>query len=244
MTVGTKGEKTLRRPEQKLASSRRNPVGRGCREGVSEVNIAGKRQMKRYGENDSGALAAAAAVLRAGGVVALPTETVYGLAALWGHQGARQKIYQLKRRPADKRLQMLTASVDVAVAAGLCPDDRLERLGRQFWPGALTVVAAARGGDSIGLRIPAHPFLAALLERLGEPLAATSANVSGQPAAVTAAAAVCGLDGEPDVLIDGGEVSVTAGLASTVVSLLGPEAVILRSGPVSLAAIQAALGVV
>ena len=96
---------------------------------------------------------------------------MYGLAALWGHQGARQKIYQLKRRPADKRLQMLAASVDVAVAAGLCPDDRLERLGRQFWPGALTVVAAARGGDSIGLRIPAHPFLAALLERLGELLA-------------------------------------------------------------------------
>ncbi|HQL87822.1 MAG: Threonylcarbamoyl-AMP synthase [Lentisphaerae bacterium ADurb.Bin082] len=200
--------------------------------------------MKRCRESDSGALDEAAAVLRAGGVVALPTETVYGLTALWRCQGARQKIYQLKHRPADKRLQMLAASISVAVAAGLCPDERLERLGRHFWPGALTVVSSTQGGDSIGLRVPAHPFLAALLGRLGEPLAATSANASGQPAAVTAPAAVCGLDGEPDLLIDGGEVSVTAGTASTVVSLLGPEAVILRQGPIGLAAIQAALAVV
>jgi len=207
-------------------------------------NIAGKRQMKRCKENDSDALDVAAAVLRAGGVVALPTETVYGLTALWRHQGACQKIYQLKHRPADKRLQMLAASISVAVAAGLCPDERLERLGRHFWPGALTVVASSQGGDSIGLRIPAHPFLAALLERLGEPLAATSANASGQPAAITASAAVYGLDGEPDLLIDGGEVSVTAGAASTVVSLLAPEAVILRQGPISLAAIQSALAAV
>lgn len=200
--------------------------------------------MKRRRENDSDALATAAAVLRAGGVVALPTETVYGLAALWRHQEARQKIYQLKCRPADKRLQMLASSVDVAVAAGLCPDERLERLRRHFWPGALTVVASASNGDSIGLRIPAHPFVAALLEHLGEPLAATSANLSGRPAAVTATGAISGLDGAPDLLIDGGEVSVTAGSASTVVSLLGPEAVILRPGPISLAAIQSALAAV
>lgn len=197
--------------------------------------------MKSCRENEKDALAAAMAVLQAGGVVALPTETVYGLVALWRHQDARQEIYRLKRRPADKRLQMLASSVAMAAAAGLCPDGRLECLGRRFWPGALTVVAPSRDGDGIGLRIPSHPFLAELLVRLGEPLAATSANLSGQPAALTAAAAVAGLDGAPQLLVDGGEVSVTAGSASTVVSLLGPAVAVLRAGPISLAAIQSAL---
>ena len=96
-------------------------------------------------------------------------------------------------------------------------------------------------GDSIGLRIPAHPFLLRLLRELGEPLAATSANLSGQPSASTATEALRSLNGQPDLVIDGGLVSITAGAASTVVSLLDKNIRILREGPITLAKLEACL---
>ena len=174
-------------------------------------------------------------ILRAGGVAAIPTETVYGLVCLWRNHQGRERIYELKARPAQKRLQMLAPSVEAAVAAGLQADSRLERIAKAFWPGALTVVAKASGEyDSIGLRIPAHPFVLALLEALGEPLAATSANLSGQPAGLTAEEAIRGLTALPDALVDGGSVRTTGGTASTVVSLLGETPALLREGPISL----------
>ena len=191
--------------------------------------------MLRFTADNGMALPELCSILRAGGVATIPTETVYGLVCLWcSHQG-RERIYELKARPAQKRLQMLAPSVQVAIAAGLQDDARLERIAKAFWPGALTVVAKATGEyDSIGLRIPAHPFVLALLEALGEPLAATSANLSGQPAGLTADEAIRGLVGQPDALVDGGSVRETGGTASTVVSLLGATPAILREGPISL----------
>ena len=181
-------------------------------------------------------------ILRNGGVAAIPTETVYGLVALWDNQAARDKIYELKARPAQKRLQMLAPTVQAAVKAGVVADRRLEKLARAFWPGALTVVARATGeNDSIGLRIPAHPFVLALLEELGSPLAATSANLSGQAAGLTALEAVSGLTGKPDALVDGGNVATIGGAASTVVSILGDAPVILREGPITIEQITKAL---
>ena len=203
------------------------------------------------------AVHACAVVLRAGGVAVVPTETVYGLVSCWDNAAGRQRIYDLKRRPADKRLQMLAADVVMAERAGVLPDARLEKLAAKFWPGALTVVCAAearseagnlkRGGDdsqfairnskieippdTIGLRIPDHAFMRALLLELGVPLAATSANLSGEPPGADADSAVSRLDGCPDVLVDGGPIAQAA--ASTVVDITGVELKILRSGPIS-----------
>jgi L-threonylcarbamoyladenylate synthase len=197
--------------------------------------------MNRLREQHPLAVSDAVRILRHGGVVVAPTETVYGLLARWSDEAARERIYQLKRRPADKRLQMLAPSLAAAESAGLLPHPALSALAAGFWPGALTVVAPARNNDSIGLRIPAHPFILAVLQKLGEPLAATSANLSGKPPAVNADAAVKDLDGAPDLLVDGGIVTVTAGAASTVLSLLSDPPTILRPGPISMDSIMAAI---
>ena len=179
--------------------------------------------------------------LRNGRVVAVPTETVYGLVACWNSTAARQEIYRLKHRPADKRLQMLAADIDTAVQAGLKPNAMLRKIADAFWPGPPTVIVEANDGDTIGLRIPNHPFVLQLLRELKEPLATTSANLSGTPAAVTPEEAVANLDGRPALLIDGGRVTVTDGASSTVVSIIGESLKLLRQGPVSLDDIQAAL---
>ncbi len=216
-------------------------------------------------ESVSGAVAACSAALRAGGVAVVPTETVYGLVTLWNNAAGRQKIYALKRRPADKRLQMLAADLAMARRAGVRPDPRLDKLAAKFWPGALTVVCKAGNSkleignsgretgnspvadrqfetstDTIGLRIPDHAFMRALLLNLGEPLAATSANLSGEPPGADAESAVARLDGCPDILVDGGPIAAAA--ASTVVDATGPELKILRPGPVGEAELRAALG--
>ena len=191
--------------------------------------------MLRFTADNTEALPKLCEILRAGGVAAIPTETVYGLVCLWRSHLGRERIYELKARPAQKRLQMLAPTVEAAIAAGLQDDARLERIAKAFWPGALTVVAKANGEhDSIGLRIPAHPFVLTLLKELGEPLAATSANLSGQPAGLTAEEAIQGLVAPPDALVDGGSVRETGGTASTVVSLLDKTPTLLREGPISL----------
>ena len=187
------------------------------------------------------AIPQAVSALRGGHVIAAPTETVYGLMALWRSDSARQEIYRLKHRPADKRLQMLAPDIDTAIHAGLKPNTMLRKIAAAFWPGPLTVIVEATNGDTIGLRIPNHPFVLKLLRELGEPLAATSANLSGTSAAVTPSDAVAHLDGRPALLIDGGVVSVTGGASSTVVSIVGGDLKILRQGPVTLEDIQAVL---
>ena len=186
------------------------------------------------------AVAVASVALRAGGVVALPTETVYGLAALWSNETARRRIFELKRRPEDKQLQMLAGSVQQAMRYGVLDDPRLRKLEERFWPGPLTVVCRASDGTTIGLRLPRHTLSLALLAELDEPLAATSANRSGEPAAADADTAVAHLDGAPDLLLDGG--SIRAAQASTVVSLVDAEPKLLRAGTIALEEILVALG--
>ncbi|MFA5203849.1 MAG: L-threonylcarbamoyladenylate synthase [Lentisphaeria bacterium] len=196
------------------------------------------------GELDAAA-AAACAVWRAGGVVAVPTETVYGLAARWHDPAARERIYTLKRRPQDKRLQMLALDLAMAERAGVCADPRLRAIAAAFWPGPLTLVCPAAQADAgedatIGLRLPDHPFIRRALEQLGEPLAATSANLSGAPPGTAAAAAVAGLDGQPDLLVDGGPARL--GQPSTVAALTRDGTLrILREGAVTEAQLRAVL---
>lgn len=184
------------------------------------------------------AVAVAVRCLRQGGVIAAPTETVYGLMTLWENSSGREQIFRLKDRPRDKRLQMLADSLGMAVRHGVVRDERLARIAARFWPGPLTLVCQAEAGETVGLRIPAHDVMLQILSQLGEPLAATSANRSGKPAAVTADDAVAALCGEPGLLLDGGPVD---GEASTVASLAGRDLQILRPGPVSEADLRAAL---
>ena len=198
--------------------------------------------MKTLSQNDPEALREAVEALRDGGVIVLPTETVYGLACRWDDAAARERIYRLKRRPSNKLLQMLAADLPQAAAYGVTVTPELERLSAAFWPGPLTAVVPAVGAHpTIGLRLPEHPFVQALLREGGLALAATSANLSGEPPATTVLDATARLDGQPDLAVDGGAISVTGGRASTVVSLLAERPSLLREGTITLDDIQNAL---
>ncbi len=190
---------------------------------------------------------AALAALAGGEVVAIPTDTVYGLAGRAEDQEACQRIFQLKGRPERVALPVLVA--DVAMATRLAAPDvatALERLAVAFWPGPLTVVVARApgvdlelGGDaaSIGLRCPGDEIAQALCREVG-PLATTSANAHGAPPCHSAQeVAACFCDQRLAVL-DGG---ARDGTPSSVVSLLGTEPVLLRAGPVGFAAVCEAL---
>ena len=181
--------------------------------------------------------------LARGGVIVAPTETVYGLMCRWDDGGARERIVRMKCRAPEKHLQMLADSVARAQGAGMILDDRLQRLANAFWPGPLTVVGRALPGGTIGLRIPQHPLVLQIVQCLGQPLAATSANLSGQPAARDATAAVADLAEPPDLVLDGGPVAAEGGQGSTVVDISEPGAVrVLRAGPITAAAIYRVLG--
>ncbi len=184
----------------------------------------------------------AAARLLAGGMVAYPSETVWGLAAHPDHPAAIRRLYELKGRDAQKPVQV--SCLDRAAAQRLIlPQPALARLER-FWPGPLTVVTPARPdcpedlapGGRVGIRLPDHPVALALLERVGGLLATTSCNRSGQPAALTFEQAQ-DLNLGDQVLPDGGFPAL--GVPSTV--LLLPEGLILRAGAVSEAQVRAAL---
>lgn len=192
--------------------------------------------MKVHKEWEEATLEAAAAALSGGGVLVVPTETVYGIMTRWGSDSGRERIYALKHRPQNKLLQMLAPSVEAAVRAGVKPSADLDRLAERFWPGPLTVVVeGSTPGETIGLRIPDHPFLLKMLETADCVAAATSANLSGTPPAVNVEDALAGLDGEPDFAVDGGVITVTGGKASTVVSIVGGKDAlkVIREGVVT-----------
>jgi L-threonylcarbamoyladenylate synthase len=175
-------------------------------------------------------VARAAALLREGRVVAFPTETVYGLGARADDPDAVAELARLKRRPEDKRFTLLIASPDEARRYA-APGPVALALARAFWPGPLTlVVPDGRGGD-IGLRCPEHPVALELLRRVGTAVAAPSANVSGRPAATTAAEVLEAFEGRIAAVLDGGPVEL--GIASTVARVLDGELEILREGAIS-----------
>lgn len=178
----------------------------------------------------------AADVVRAGGIVVLPTDTVYGIGASPQLPGAIDAVYRAKGRPEDKPLPVLAASVDdLAVVVEF--DRRATDLARRFWPGPLTLVLPRAAGfeadlggagmPGIGVRVPASKPALALLRRTG-PLAVTSANKSDEAPATTADEARHIFGGAVDVVIDGGTCD---GVPSTVLALLA-EPTIVRSGPV------------
>jgi len=187
-------------------------------------------------------------LLRAGELVAFPTDTVYGVGAIAWDREAVGKLYVAKLRSLDKAIPILLADpADLdQVARDVSP--AVSRLAERFWPGPLTMVVprsvqvpdeVTAGGDSVAVRVPDHPLARALIREAGAPLATTSANLSGGPSPVTAHEVSAQLAGRVALILDGGR--CPGGVASTVVDLTGSSPVILRPGPIGLEEILAIL---
>lgn len=183
-------------------------------------------------EQEKAAREVAAILRKPGAVIIAPTETVYGLMCRWDDEKAKERIYRMKARGDHKPMQMLAASTESAGDHGAIFSPTAAEIAEKFQPGPITIVVPGQSGETIGVRIPDHPFMTALLAELDAPLAATSANRSGQPAALNAQDAAKGLTEIPDLLIDGGEIP-SDGQASTVVKIIGGEIEILRIGPIA-----------
>lgn len=193
-------------------------------------------------------IARAAALLRAGGLVAFPTETVYGLGAHALDTRAVRRIFAAKGRPAEdplivhvhdvSEIRSLTAEVPAAAAA----------LASRFWPGPVTMVMrrselvpaeVTAGLDTVALRVPAHPIAHALITAAGIPIAAPSANLFSRPSPTRAEHVMQDLAGRIDLVIDGGPTEV--GVESTVIDVTGPTPTVLRPGAITLEMIRAVL---
>ena len=172
------------------------------------------------------------ALKRPGAVLLLPTETVYGLVCRWDDKVAIERIYELKGREKAKPLALFADSVKTLKKFDLYLNKNAEKLAQKLCPGALTIVVPTPAGDTLGFRIPDHPFVLELLRKIGYPLASTSANRSGEANALDVDTALTMLDGEADVVIDGGAIPPDR-QASTVVMALDDELKILRQGPIS-----------
>lgn len=199
---------------------------------------------------DAGGIARAAAILRGGGLVALPTETVYGLAARADCAEGVAAIYRAKGRPDFNPLIVHVGDLAAAERLALF-DDRARALAARFWPGPLTLVLPLREGaavtpavtaglPTIALRSPAHPAMRAVLGETGLPLAAPSANRSGAVSPTTAHHALTSLGGRIEAVLDGGACS--AGLESTIVALRRQGWQLLREGPIGADELRALLG--
>lgn len=185
-------------------------------------------------------------ILRAGGLAAFPTDTVYGVGALAFDGLAVESIYAAKDRPVEKAIPILIADADDLdkVAVDIPPMARI--LAARFWPGPLTLVVpkqptlpeAISATATVAVRIPDHPVARALLGAAG-PMAVTSANLSGQPSPVNAEEVMRQLNGRIPLVLDGGV--TPGGVPSTLVDCLGAEPVLLREGPLTKAQILAAL---
>lgn len=200
-------------------------------------------------QGDRAGIVRAAELLSEGRLIALPTETVYGLAGDARSDDAVARIYQAKGRPSFNPLIVHLADTADAAAYVLWSDDA-QRLADAFWPGPLTLVLPLRAGhglsplvtaglDTVALRVPAHPLARAVLRAFGGPVAAPSANPSGRISPTSAAHVLAGLSGRIDAVIDGGPCDV--GLESTIVGL-GATPTLLRPGGIPREALEIATG--
>ena len=189
---------------------------------------------------DPSVIARAAACLRRGGLVAFPTETVYGLGAHALDRAAIQRVFSAKKRPANDPLIVHVASLDKAASLVAGIPDAARQLASKFWPGPLTIVLkrsdavpreVTAGLETVAVRVPSHAVARALIETADLPVAAPSANLFSRPSPTQASHVLADLEDRIDMIVDGGATQL--GLESTVVDLSGPVATILRPGAVS-----------
>lgn len=191
----------------------------------------------------------AAEVLRAGGIVIFPTDTVYGIAGALDHPEAIEALYAAKERPPTKPIALLIDRIEdlPLVCSAMSPAAKL--LAERFWPGGLTLVLPAldsvpaivtAGGPTVAVRLPNHPVPRAIARRLGLPLPTTSANRSNEPSPVTAEEAIRQLGAHVALVLDGGR--CPGGIDSTVVDPCQVPPLVLREGAISAADIANALG--
>lgn len=199
---------------------------------------------------DPAAISRAANTLRAGGLVAFPTETVYGLGADARNINAVNRVFHAKRRPADHPLIVHIADAEQLPLWSINVPRFALQLAEAFWPGPLTMIlrrasdvmdAVTGGQDTIGLRVPAHPVALDMLREFGGGIAAPSANQFGHISPTTAAHVLAELGDEVDMILDGGPCSV--GIESTIVDLTDARPRILRPGQLARDTIEAVLGI-
>ena len=188
-----------------------------------------------------GALEQAAALLKAGQVIAFPTDTVYGLGAHAFQPEAVARLYEIKGRPGRVPIPLLLPEAGAMEAVCVDIPDLAWRLAEHFWPGGLTLVlrrfslvpdVVTAGGPTVAVRVPDYPLVHELCQALGAPLAATSANRHGQPPAVTAGEVMAVLAGQIALLLDGG--ACPGGLSSTLLDLTVSPPRLLRRGPITI----------
>lgn len=198
--------------------------------------------MKEYKDFEIEEMASA---LKDGAVLAFPTDTVYGVGSVYGDLDALKRLKSIKRRPEEKPIPMMCASLD-QVKDIVVLNDMAKALAGAFLPGAMTLIvkitdnvdrAFTNGKDTIALRIPDAPVLLKIIEATGRPLMVSSANLSGEPAALSKEQAMDMLPAL-DGILDG---VCREGIASTIVDCTGEKAVILRQGPISAEEIEAVL---
>lgn len=177
--------------------------------------------------NDPAALQRAAEIIRGGGVVAIPTETFYGLAVDWKSEAAVARIYEIKGRPATMQLPLVAASTEQVERELGALDAASAKAAARFWPGPLSLVCGA--GEAV--RVTAHPFVRALCECVGGLLTATSANRTGEPPAETADEVERAIGGLVDLIVDGGQ--TPGGKPSTLADLRGATPRLIRDGAIA-----------
>lgn len=189
--------------------------------------------------SDPEAVERAAVALRAGGVVLLPTETVYGVATLPTVPGATDRLFDLKGRAANVPVAVLCADAEQALALADDPDDQVRAVAAEHWPGPLTLVLRRRPGlgfelgepaDTVGLRCPDHPLIQAIAQEVG-PIATTSANLHGRPTPAEASDAAAPFGSGLALVVDGGSCT---GTPSTVADATDHPWKILRQGALTL----------
>ncbi|MGA2737558.1 MAG: L-threonylcarbamoyladenylate synthase [Bryobacteraceae bacterium] len=204
-------------------------------------------ETRRHGDAEN--LQQAAALIRGGGLVAFPTETVYGLGANAFDAAAVARIFAAKGRPRESPLIVHVDSIEMARNLVLEWPEYADRLARRYWPGPLTLVLPKQpsipdivtaGLATVGLRAPSHPLALALIRAAGVPIAAPSANPFRHLSPTTADHVRQSLGDAVDLILDGGP--ATVGIESTVLSLAGPEPVLLRPGLIPLPEIEELIG--
>lgn len=208
-----------------------------------------KTELIQITERDSDVLDRAGRIIRDGGLVAFPTETVYGLGGNALNSESSRKIYEAKGRPSDNPLIIHIADMDAMPQIVSEITDEVRKLAEAFWPGPLTMILhktdavpyeTTGGLDTVAVRMPSHPIALEFIRRSGGYVAAPSANTSGKPSPTLAAYVAEDMDGRIDMILDGGQVGI--GLESTIVDMTVTPPQILRPGYITEEMLETVLG--